>query len=157
MRLTGVSDVISIVIAIFVVVVFVILLPLSVIVGTLRRWFWLRVVAGAWARVEQAKNRELAAEQERRSAKERVDEAYRALRDALLEDANKGGAGIFNYNRWDNLTRISQAAAALEDEVPDLKPHVDEILQRAKPNSFFSVDTARQWLEPIASRIRRMT
>lgn len=53
------------------------------------------------------------------------------------------------------LTRIAQSAASLEDELPELKPNIDEILTRAKENSFFSVGNVRQWLAPISERVNR--
>lgn len=81
----GLSELASVVIAAFIVAVFVVLLPLSIIVGALRRWFWFGLVAGAWARVEQAKDRRLRAGQ----STERARDSYAILRDALMETRAK--------------------------------------------------------------------
>lgn len=144
------TDVASIIIGLFLILL-AIFLPVSIIVGAVRRWFWFGIVASSWARVEQAKNHELRADQ----SGDRAREAYRALRDALMEDANHAGQGNYTYNRAPVLTRISQAAAALEAELPELKPHVDEILLHARPNSFYNVSTVRKWLEPITPVVNR--
>jgi hypothetical protein len=147
----GVADAASIIIAAFIVVVFVVLFPISLIVGTVRRWFWSGLVATAWARVEQAKNRKLRAQQ----SGDRAREAYVVLRDALMEDASKSGHGDWTYKRREVLTCIAQSAASLEDEPPELKPNVDEILAHARENSFYDVGSARKWLAPIADRVNR--
>jgi hypothetical protein len=144
------AEVASVVIAAFLFLVFVILLPVSVIVAAVRRWFWFGIVARAWATVEQAKNRELHTEQ----SGTRAREAYRALRDALMDDASHEG-GDYSYNRTATLTRIAQSAAALEDELPELKPQIDEILRHAQPNSHYRVGSVRQWLTPIRTIVNR--
>ena len=151
MWVRGLSELASVVIAAFIVLFFVVLLPLSIIIGALRRRFWFGLVAGAWARVEQAKDRHLRAGQ----STERAREAYATLRDALMEDASKAGHGDWTYKRREVLTRIAQSAASLEDELPELKPNIDEILARAKENSFYDVGSVRNWLAPIALRVNR--
>lgn len=144
------SDVASIIVGLFLVVL-AIFLPLSIVLVAIRRWFWFRLVAGAWAHVEQAKDRHL----EPKRSGDRAMDAYRTLRDALLEDANHAGRGNYTYDRTVTLTRISQAATALLDEIPDLKAETDEILRHAKPDTFYDVATVRKWLEPISKRVRR--
>jgi hypothetical protein len=146
---TTLTQITSIAIGLFVILL-AIFLPVSIIVGAVRRWFWFGVVARAWATVEQAKNREVRINQ----SEDRALDAYRTLRDALMEDANTAGQGRPD-RRQGVLTRISQAAAALEDELPELKPHVDQILRHARPNSFYDVGRARQLLEPIAARVNQ--